>query len=126
MKIEKPELNPTFFYGPVISYEFNGNISRDKNHYRFQYSLTFKSGEVYRTQKSGFRTMAEATKAKEQLIADLTLHRHTPFKYTVKEVFDYWLYWHMVEEVGISYNTFQLYRNVLYNHLLPSLGKNRR
>lgn len=126
MKIEKPELNPTFFYGPVISYEFNGNISRDKNHYRFRYSLTFKSGEVYRTQKSGFRTMAEATKAKEQLIADLTLHRHTPFKYTVKEVFDYWLYWHMVEEVGISYNTFQLYRNVLYNHLLPSLGKNRK
>lgn len=126
MKIEKPELNPTFFYGPVISYEFNGNISKDKNHYRFRYSLTFKSGDVYQTQKSGFKTMAEATKAKEQLIADLTLHRHNPFKYVVKEVFDYWLYQHMIEEVKITYNTFQLYRNALYNYLLPSLGAGKK
>lgn len=126
MKIESPELNPTLFYGPIISYEFHGNISKDKGGYRFRYSLTFKSGDIYNTQKSAFRTITEATKAKEHLIADLALNRHCPFQYTVKEIFDYWLYYEQIEVRKIAYNTFQTDRNILYNYLLPSLGANTK
>ena len=48
MKIVRPDINPTFFYGPVISYHFNGGISKDKGKYRIRFTLTFKSGNIYR------------------------------------------------------------------------------
>lgn len=126
MGIERPEINPTFFYGPVISYEFTGDITKDRDKYRIRFTLVFKSGEVYKTQKSGFKTHAEATKAKELLIAALVRNEYIPFDYSVKEYFDYWLYYCMLEKKKISYNTFQTYRNVLYNHLLPALGAKKK
>ncbi len=126
MKIQKPDINPTFYYGPIISYKFNGDISKDKNKYRFRFTLYFKSGDIYNTQKSGFRTQAEAIKAKEILIAELVKNEYIPFEYTVKEVFDYWFYDYMIEQKRIRYNTYQVYRNVLYNYLLPSLGEKRK
>lgn len=126
MIISKPELNPTFFYGPIISYEFHGDISKDKGKFRFRFTLTFKSGDVYSTQKSGFKTEAEARKGKEVLIAQLVKNEYIPFEYTVKEVFDYWLYEYMIEEKEIRYNTFESHRNVLYKHLLPSLGEKKK
>nr|WP_317282252.1 tyrosine-type recombinase/integrase [uncultured Sellimonas sp.] len=126
MTIQKPTLNPTFFYGPIISYQFNGDISKDKGKYRFRFTLTFKSGEVYRTQKSGYKTEAEARKGKEIVIAQLIRNEYIPFDYTVKELFDYWLYYYMMEEKNIRYNTFQTYRNVLYNHLLKVLKENKK
>ena len=43
MKIEKPVFNPTLFYGPIISHEFHGNVSKDKGGYRFRFTLYFKS-----------------------------------------------------------------------------------
>ena len=45
----------------------------------------------------------------------------TALKRTCKEFFDYWLYHHMIVEKEIAYNTFQSYRNILYNHLMPEL-----
>lgn len=118
---DKPTLNPTMFYGPIISYKFDGDISKDKGKYRIRFTLTFKSGDTYKTQKSGFSTKTEAKKAKEILIAELVKNEYIPFVYTVKEVFEYWLY-HMVENIGIRYNTLYAYRSTIYNHLLPVLG----
>lgn len=120
-KIIRPQINPTFFYDPIISYKFHGDISVDKGKYRFRFTLFFKSGDVFKTQKSGFKTYAEASKAKEVAIADLVRNEYIPFEYTVKEFFDYWLYHHMIVEKKIAYNTFQSYRNILYNHLMPEL-----
>lgn len=76
--------------------------------------------------KSGFKTQAEATKAKEVLIAELVKNEYIPFDYTVKEVFDYWLYEYMMEQKKIRYNTYQGYKNVLYNYLLPALGETKK
>ena len=92
MKIVRPDINPTFFYGPVISYHFNGGISKDKGKYRIRFTLTFKSGNIYQTQKSGFRLESEARRAREVLISQLEKHEYIPFDYTVQEFFDYWLY----------------------------------
>lgn len=66
MKIEKPVFIPTLFYGPIISHEFHGNVSKDKGGYRFRFTLYFKSGDKYSTQRSGFPTLKEALSAKEQ------------------------------------------------------------
>lgn len=123
MMMEKPEINPTFFYGPVVSHKFHGNISKDKGKYRIRFSLYFKSGDEYKTQKSGFNTEEEAEKAKEVMIAELANGKYVPFHYTVKEYFDYYLYHYMMEEVKIRYNTYQSYKNSLYNYLLPALGE---
>lgn len=125
-EIERPDINPTFFYGPILSYEFNGGITKDKGKYRFRFTLFFKSGDVYKTQKSGYRTYGEAEKAKELVIADLVRNEYIPFEYTVKEFFDYWLYHYMIVEKEIVYSTYQTYRNVLYRYLLPSLKGTRK
>lgn len=126
MKLEKPDINPSFFYGPIISYQFNGDISKDRGKYRIRFTLFFKSGNEYSTQKSGFNTLAEARRAKEALISQLEKREYVPFDYTVKEFFDYWLYYYMIEQKEIRYNTFQTYQNALYNYLLPSWGGNRK
>lgn len=55
------------------------------------------------------------------MIAELVKNEYIPFIYTVKKVFEYWLY-HMVENIGIRYNTLYAYRNTIYNHLLPGFG----
>lgn len=122
MKIVRPDINPTFFYGPVISYHFNGGISKDKGKYRIRFTLTFKSGNIYQTQKSGFRLESEARRAREVLISQLEKHEYIPFDYTVQEFFDYWLYAYKIDVDKISYNTFQQLRCHLYKYLLPSLG----
>ena len=122
MKMITPDINPTFFYGPIVSYRFMGDVSKDKGRYRIRFTLFFKSGDKYTTQKSGYKTEAEARRAKEVLISELEKGEYIPFSYTVKEFFDYWLYYHMIEEKGIRYNSFQTSRNILYNYLLPGFG----
>lgn len=124
--IQMPEINPTFFYGPIISYKFVGDVSKDKGKYRIRFELTFKSGDTYKTQKSGFETKHAAQKAKDVLTAKLLRNEYVPFDYTVKEVCDYWLYYYELKEKNIRYSTFKTYFNTLYNHLLPVLGENKK
>ena len=71
MKINKPDINPTFFYGPIISYQFRGDIAKDRDKYRIRFTLTFKSGDTCTSQKRGFKTKAEARRGKEVLISQL-------------------------------------------------------
>lgn len=121
MAIQKPIITPTFLYGPITSYKFEGDISKDKGKYRIRFTLFFKSGDSYSTQQSGYKTEIEARKAKEVLISQLVTNEYIPFHYTVKEVFDYWLYYYLIDEKKISYNTFTSYYNVLYKHVLPQI-----
>lgn len=88
MKIKKPDINPTFFYGPIISYQFRGDIAKDRDKYRIRFTLTFKSGDICTLQKGGFKSKAEARKGKEVLISQLENREYIPFDYTVKEFFD--------------------------------------
>lgn len=126
MKINKPDINPSFFYGPIISYQFRGDIAKDRDKYRIRFTLTFKSGDSCTLQKGGFKSKAEARRGKEVLISQLEKKEYIPFDYTVKEFFDYWLYYYCIQKKHIAYGTFQTYRNCLYNHLLPALGAERK
>lgn len=73
-------------------------------------------------QKGGFRTRTEAVKARENVITQLHERKYIPFEYTAMEFFDYWLYYYMIDEKKISYNTFMGYRNILYNYVLQIWG----
>ena len=55
----------------------------------------------YSMQKGGYHTKSEALKAKEFTIAELHAQKFIPFEYTVKEFFDFWLYYHMIDEMCI-------------------------
>ena len=45
-----------------------------------------------------------------------------PFSYTVKEFYDFWFYHHMIGQKRITYNTYNAYRNIIENYLLPAIG----
>ena len=45
-----------------------------------------------------------------------------PFSYSVKEFYDYWLYYHMIQEKHITYNTFTMYRNLIRKYINPFIG----
>ena len=124
-EIIRPEVRETFFYGKIISWKFNDSIVHIKarNKYCYRVTLIFESGDQADYQKGGFNTKAEAVKAKETAIAQLHNGEFSPYDYTAREFFDYWLYYYMVDVKDISYNTFVSYRNIIYNYFLKVIGK---
>lgn len=122
-QIIKPKVSPSFFYGSILSYNFRGSgISKNKNKYRIRFTLVFQSGDAINSQIGGFLTLQEATQAKDHLISELVNRTYIPFQYTFSEFCDYWLYYYKIDTVKIRYTTFENYRNLLYNHLIPAIG----
>lgn len=93
--------------------------------YAFRFDITFADGTTVNKEKSGYATRALCQKAKELTITQLNNHQFVAFKVTIKEFYDYWLYYHMTDTVHIAYNTFMSYRNVIYNYLIPCFGKRK-
>lgn len=124
--IIKPDVKESFQYGDIVSWKFRDTITPIRGKIAYRFSLTFSTGIVIPMQKGGYSTKTEALKAKEFAIADLHSKRYIPFEYTLKEFFDYWLYYYMIDERKISYNTFCSYRNVIYNYFLKIWDPNRK
>lgn len=72
--------------------------------------------------KRGFVSKTEAIKARENTIKQLHEKTFVPFEYTAREFFDYWLYYYMIDEADIAYNTYTAYRNIIYNYFLVVWG----
>lgn len=123
--IVKPEVKESFFYGDIIAWNFRNKITPAKGKYCIRFELMFSSGKNVPMQKGGFRTQKEAIAAKEFAIAELHNKEYVPFEYTVKEFYDYWLYWYMIDEKKVSYGTFTSYRNVIYKYLLKVWGNRK-
>lgn len=123
-KIIPPPVRETFFYGKIISWDFNDSIVfvKARKNYAYRVRLTFESGNKTEFQKSGFSSKKLASKAKETAIAQLHNGTFVPYDYTAKEFYDYWLYYYMIKEKDISYNTFMSYRNIIYNYFLKVIG----
>lgn len=120
-KLKKPEVPKSFFYGNIVSWKFRDTITFDHGTYCIRFKLFFESGDTCNKQVGGFKSEKLAIQAKEKIIAALVKKEYIPFKYTVEEYMNFWLYYYMVDEKKISYNTFFTYRNVLYNYLIHSL-----
>ena len=123
-EITSPDVRETFFYGKIISWKFNDSIVylKSRKKYCYRVTFTFESGDQADYQKGGFDTKTEASKAKEIVIAQLYNQEFFPYDYTVKEFFDYWLYYYMIDTKDIAYNTFMSYRNIIYNYLIKAIG----
>lgn len=122
--IKKPAVKESFQYGDIVSWKFRDTITPIREKFAYRFSLTFSTGIVIPMQKGGYNTKTEALKAKEFTISDLHSKKFIPFEYTLKEFFDYWLYYYMIDEKEISYNTFCSYRNVIYNHFFKTWDPN--
>ena len=124
-EIIRPEVRETLFYGKILSWKFNDSIVhiKSRNKYCYRITLVFESGNQADYQKGGFNTKAEAVKAKETAIAQLHNGEFSPYDYTAREFFDYWMYYYMADVKDISYNTFVSYRNIIYNYFLKVIGK---
>lgn len=118
--IIKPEVPRSFFYGKIMSWKFHDKVIflKSRNNYAFRFELTFTSGVTVPMQRSGYTTSKEAGKAKENAIAQLYNGEFVPFQYTVREFYDFWLYYYMLDEKHIAYNTFCGYRNIIYNYAM--------
>lgn len=124
-EIIRPEVRETLFYGKILSWKFNDSIVhiKSRNKYCYRITLVFESGNQADYQKGGFNTKAEAVKAKETAIAQLHNGEFSPYDYTAREFFDYWMYYYIADVKDISYNTFVSYRNIIYNYFLKVIGE---
>lgn len=124
MILKPDEFSPIFSYGSIVSHKFIGNISKDRDKYRFRFELTFENGMVLKKQQSGFRTIKEANESKERLIHELLSGTYCAFDPTVKELLDYWLFHVVIKELNVAVNTQQTYCNAAYRHIIPFLKPN--
>lgn len=124
--IIKPSVKESLFYGEIVSWKFRETITPERNKFVYRFSLTFSNGVTKNMQKSGFPTKREAIKAREITINQLHTKTFIPFEYSLKEFYDFWLYYYMLDEKKITYNTYMSYRNVIYNYLLKIWDTERK
>ncbi len=124
--IVAPEINPAFTHGEIIEWNFNPSVTPVKGKYCFRFTLKFADGTVEQRQIGGYDKKGDCLKERERVIAQLYNHEYAAHpRVTVKEFFDFWLYIVMIQKKKITYGTYMAYRNVIYNYLIPFMGKSR-
>ena len=124
-KYNRPPLDPRFLNTAVIDWEIRDKITCDHGKYCIRFYVTFQNGEKKFCQTGGFRTKKEASAAKKSLVQTLVNHQYIPYKFTAAEFYDYWLYYYMIDEYKISYNTLMSYRKTV-ERILKSVGPNKK
>lgn len=112
-EFERPPCDKRFFCTTVESWKFRDTITKDHGKYSVRYTITFNDGHTESRQKGGFRTQKEALSAKDYLIVELANHNYIPYRFRMSEFYNYWLYYYMVDDRKIAYNTFVSYRNLI-------------
>ena len=120
-QIVKPEINPLILNTTIENWEFRPSITSVRGKYGVRFELTFSNGLKKQKQVGGFKTKKEANRAKEEILYQLSTGTYIPYRFTLQEFYDYWLYYYMLDK-KIAYSTFVNYRNVIYNHLLKSIS----
>ena len=92
---------------------------RDRR-YSFRFKLVFQSGVSKSIQRGGFPTRKAAQLARDDALIQICRKQFVPYSYTVKEFYDYWLWYYMWDEKDISYNTYMTYRNIILNYIDPA------
>ena len=125
-KIEKPEINPNITKPDIIGWKFRKTPTPNRGKYCIRFTLNFADKSTKHCQVGGFKTKEDALYAKEEIITSLHQKSYMPFKFTLKEFFDYWLYYYMMDERKIAYSTFMNYRNMIYNHFLKFFPSSKK
>ena len=80
------------------------------------YCCKNSASSIYTTRK----TMSSPNR--DEALIQICRKQFVPYSYTVKEFYDYWLWYYMWNEKDISYNTYMTYRNIILNYIDPALG----
>ena len=64
---------------------------------------------VLNRQKCGLASAKEAMKYRDNLIVKLTQNQYMPYRFTLKEFYNYWLYYYIIDGCKYAYNTFKYY-----------------
>jgi len=123
--IEKPKVLDCFFHGEIVDWKFRSRLTPTHGKYAIRFEVVFEDGTVLPQERGGFPTLKQGEKAKEEIIADLHHRTFVCFSVTVKEFLEYWLYYYMLDEKKITYNTYYSYRNIIYNYILPQMGNRK-
>ena len=128
MKKNEPYLQmpvkETFLYGRLISGKSLGDVIyiKARRKYCFRLLLVFESGDVKMVQRTASSNKQLARQERDEALMEIANGSFIPFSYTVKEFYDFWFYHHMLGQKRITYNTYNAYRNIIENYLLPKLG----
>jgi integrase len=100
-----------------------GSVRKKGNRWYYSFEASNVDGKRKRIERSGGRTKKEAEKA---LRDALTEYENAGLHFDVSEVsvsdyMDYWMREHV--EINCKYNTIQAYKNIIDNHIKPTLGK---
>lgn len=71
--------------------------------------LILGDGSTLNRQKGGFASAKEAMKYRDNLIVKLTQNQYMPYRFTLKEFYNYWLYYYIIDGCKYAYNTFKYY-----------------
>ena len=114
----------TFLYGRLISGKSLGDVIyiKARRKYCFRLLLVFESGDVKMVQRTTSSNKQLARQERDEALMEIANGSFIPFSYTVKEFYDFWFYHHMLGQKRITYNTYNAYRNIIENYLLPKLG----
>ena len=97
------------------------NITRIKNKYGYRINLVFPDGSNTCIQKSGYKTKREANESRNNSIAELYNKNFIlQNNVTVKTFFTDWL--ENYKKLKITHNSYISYKNIVYNHIITSLG----
>lgn len=126
-KINRPIIPNSFYYGEIISWKFRDSITPiTRTHtYAYRFSLYFESENCCQKEIGGFTSIQEARKAREVTIFELQNRTYIPYKYTLQEFYDYYLYYYLPDERNVSYQTFCTYRNAI-RHLFMKIDPNKK
>ena len=95
------------------------SVTKIKGKYGFRIKLIFSNDDFDIQQKSGFNTQKEAETKRNEVIADLENHTYVIYpKVKIETFFKHWLN----EVVVLSYNSYNSYRNVIFNYIIKELG----
>jgi integrase len=120
-----PPENPDMLRGTIVDWKFRNKPTTDRERYVIRFTLTFSDGSTLNKQRGGFKSERDAIQERDRIIAGLIDHTYVAVVVTVQDFFDHWLYYHMIRENNITYNTFTSYRTVIYKHIIPKIGNMR-
>ena len=96
-------------------------VTNIKQKYGYRIALIFSDGSKKFIQRAGFKNKKLANESRNISIAEL--HNKTFILYTDVSVKDFYINWlENVMKLKITYNSYQSYKNVIYNHIIPTLG----
>lgn len=99
------------------------SVTKIKRKYGFRIVLTLDDNTKKTLQHSGFENKGIAEKEKNKIIGQLENKTYVVYNnITVEDYLKYWFKYNAQTRIK-SYNSYMSYRNAIFNHIIPKVGK---